>query len=91
MLQRKNRFRHESIEDAKTIQGYLKAITKGIEKGELIFSDDQGSIELYPEGLLNLKVIASEDDTKNRLEIRVTWSTNEVPLDNGSLKIQTTP
>ena len=91
MLQRKNRFRHESIEDAKTIQSYLKAITKGIEKGELIFSDNQGSIELHPEGLLNLKVVASEDDNKNRLEIRVTWSNNETPPDNGPLTIQTKP
>ena len=89
MLQRKNRFRHESIEDAKTIQSYLKAITKGIEKGELIFSDNQGSIELHPEGLLNLKVVASEDDNKNRLEIRVTWSNNETVPDNGPLTIQT--
>ena len=89
MLQRKNRFRHESIEDAKTIQSYLKAITKGIERGELVFSDNQGSIELHPKGLLNLKVVASEDDNKNRLEIRVTWSNDEMPSDNGPLAIQT--
>lgn len=89
MLQRKNRFRHESLEDAKTIQHYLKAITKGLEKGELVFSDDDGSIELHPQGLLNLKVVASEDDNKNRLEIRITWSNDKAHTETGPLTIQT--
>jgi amphi-Trp domain-containing protein len=90
MLQRKNRFRHESLEDTKTIQNYLKAITKGIEKGELVFSDDDGSIELHPSGLLNLKVVASEDDNKNRLEIRITWNNAETSTETGPLTIKTT-
>ena len=64
MLQRKNRFRHESLQDTKTIQAYLKAILRGLDQGELVFSDDEGSITLKPQGLLNFKVVASEDVDK---------------------------
>ena len=87
MLQRKNRFRHESLQDSKTIQAYLKAILKGLDQGELVFSDDEGSITLKPQGLLNLKVVASEDVDKDRFELRVSWAKQEPHIQPGALKI----
>jgi amphi-Trp domain-containing protein len=59
MRQNKNSFRHESQQNAKTIQETLKCIAKGITKGKLSFSDEDGEIVMEPEGLLNLKVTAS--------------------------------
>jgi amphi-Trp domain-containing protein len=73
MRQSKNSFRHESLQDPKTIQELLKSITKGIAKGKLTFSDEDGEIVMEPEGLLNLKVTASQDDGRNRVNIRITW------------------
>ena len=87
MLPRKNRFRHESLEDSKTIQAYLKAVTKGLQQGTLSFENDQGEIVLTPEGLLKLKVVASKEDTKNRLEIRISWDDHETPPESGPLKV----
>ena len=87
MLQRKNRFRHESLQDTKTIQAYLKAILKGLDQRELVFSDDEGSITLKPQGLLNLKVVASEDVDKNQFELRVSWANHEPQIQQGVLKI----
>ena len=89
MLQRKNRFRHESLQDSKTIQVYLKVILKGLDQGELVFSDDEGSITLKPQGLLNLKVVASEDVDKNQFELRVSWANQESQIQQGALKIET--
>ena len=89
MLQRKNRFRHESLQNSKTIQAYLKAILKGLDQGELVFSDDEGSITLKPQGLLNLKVVASEDVDKNQFELRVSWANQESQIQQGALKIGT--
>jgi len=77
MRQSKNNFRHESLQDTKTIQEILKSITKGIAKGKLSFSDEDGEIVMEPEGLLNLKVTASQDESRHRLNIRITWQAEE--------------
>ncbi len=77
MRKSKNSFRHDSLQDTKSIQEILKSITKGLSKGTLSFSDEDGEIIMVPEGLLNLKVSASQDETRNRINIRITWQTNE--------------
>jgi amphi-Trp domain-containing protein len=77
MRQSKNSFRHESLQDAGTIQEILKSITRGIAKGKLSFSDEDGEIVMEPEGLLNLKVTASQDELRHRLDIRITWQAEE--------------
>jgi amphi-Trp domain-containing protein len=69
----KQSFRHESLQDSKTIAELLKAITKGLAKGKLTFSDEDGEIVLEPEGLLNLKVTADQEEMRHRLNIRITW------------------
>lgn len=77
MRQSKNSFRHESLQDAKTIQELLKSLSTGIAKGKLSFSDEDGEIVMEPEGLLNLKVTASQDDGRHRVNIRITWQAEE--------------
>lgn len=78
-MRRKESFKHESLHDAKSIQELLKAVTKGIAKGKLTFSDEDGEILMEPEGLLNLRVTASQDETQNRVNIRITWQSEEKP------------
>ncbi|MGD2116804.1 MAG: amphi-Trp domain-containing protein [Chromatiales bacterium] len=77
MRQSKNSFRHESLQDADTIQDILKSITKGIAKGKLNFSDEDGEIVMSPEGLLNLKVTATQDESLNRVNIRISWQSED--------------
>ena len=77
MRQSKQSFRHESLQNRRTIQDILKAITKGIGKGRLTFSDQDGEIVLEPEDLLNLKVTASQDDMRNRITLRITWQAED--------------
>lgn len=72
MPEKKN-FRHESLQDTKTIAELLKSITKGIGKGKLTFRDEEGEIVLEPEGLLDLKVTAEQEEMRHRLNIRITW------------------
>ncbi|MTI45944.1 amphi-Trp domain-containing protein [Roseibium hamelinense] len=89
MMERKDRFRHESLQDKKSIQQLLNAISKGIAKGEISFSDEEGGIVLEPDGLMNLKVTASNDDNRCRIDVRVTWTpeTNG-KKDTGKLKVK---
>jgi len=76
-MREKNSFRHESLQDTKTIAELLKAITKGVGKGKLTFSDEDGEIVLEPEGLLNLKVSVDQEEMRHRLNIRITWHPQE--------------
>ncbi len=73
MKQEKSSFRHESIQDLNSITDILKAITKGLEKGELELSDEEGEITFKPEGLLTLKVTGSRNESSDRLNIRISW------------------
>ena len=79
MTGRKKRFRYESLHDNKSIQDILKAITAGIEKGKLTFSDGDEKIIMKPEGMLDLKVTATQEDGRNRFNIRVGWQVEERP------------
>ena len=73
MKRRKNSFRHESLQDRDSIQAILEALTRGIAKGKVSFSDDDDSISMAPDGLLNLKLIVSQEDNRNRINLRITW------------------
>jgi amphi-Trp domain-containing protein len=73
MAQGKDRFRYESLQDARYIQDVLKSITKGIASGMLSFSDEDGEIVMEPKGLLNLKLTATKEDDQRRITVRVTW------------------
>jgi amphi-Trp domain-containing protein len=73
MKSRKNSFRHESLQNRDSIQQILKALTEGIARGKVTFSDDEDGISMTPDGLLNLKLSASQEDNRNRINLRITW------------------
>jgi len=73
MKQRKQSFRHESLQDAKTIQALLEAVTDGIAKGKVTFSDEDAEIVLKPKGLLNLKLTASRETERHQIGIKISW------------------
>jgi amphi-Trp domain-containing protein len=73
----KRSFRHQSLQDEKSIQDILKAISSGIAKGEITFSDEDEKIVMKPEGLLELKVTAAQEDNRNRFNIRISWQVED--------------
>lgn len=73
MRKGKRSFRHESLQDSRTISDILQSITKAIEKGKLVFSDEDDRIVMEPEGLLQLKVTASQEDSRQRVNVRISW------------------
>ena len=77
MKRKKNSFRHESLQNRDSIQTFLKALTEGIAKGKVSFSDDDDSISMAPDGLLNLKLSVSQEDNRNRINLRITWEDRE--------------
>jgi len=77
MRNRKKSFRHQSLQDEKSIQDILKSITSGIAKGKITFSDEDEKIVMRPEGLLDLKVTAAQEDNRNRFNIRISWQVED--------------
>ena len=73
----KKSFRHQSLQDEKSIQDILKSITSGIAKGKITFSDEDEKIVMRPEGLLDLKVTATQEENRNRFNIRISWQVEE--------------
>ena len=89
MKRRKNSFRHESLQNRDSIRAILEALTRGIAKGKVSFSDDDDSICMAPDGLLNLKLIVSQEDNRNRINLRITWEDRqEKPLKKSRLSVR---
>ena len=74
----KRSFRHQSLQDEKSIQDILKSITSGIARGKITFSDENEKIVMRPEGLLDLKITATREENHNRLNIRISWQVEDV-------------
>lgn len=89
MRKSKQSFRHESLQDGKSIQELLKALSDGLATGKLELSDADDQMLFKPEGLLHLKLTASQEDNQNRVNLRITWqSKDKQPKKKSALKIK---
>ena len=68
------KFRHESLQDRKTIKTLLAALTKGIRAGEITLSDGDTDLVLPVEGLLTLRIKADRQDGACRVDLRISWT-----------------
>ena len=80
-------FKHESLQDQKSIADMLSAITEGIAKGKILLEDEDGQMILEPGGLMHLKVSASQEEERNRLNLRITWKGEEKLPKKKKLKV----
>lgn len=88
MTQSRKNFRHESLQDTDSVRDILDAITRGIEKGSLTLSDEEGKIVMKPKGLLSVKLTASEEDSQQRMNLRISWEGSQSRPKKGKLKIR---
>ncbi|SBS39283.1 hypothetical protein MSP8887_03747 [Marinomonas spartinae] len=87
-MKSKTEFKHEALLDPADIQDVLKAISKGLGKGKLEFSDDKGTLSLGPQGLLYLKVSASDGDDRQQVDIKLRWEKKPKTLNKKPPKIE---
>jgi amphi-Trp domain-containing protein len=73
MKQNKKNFRYESLQDQQTMLKILTAVTDGLEKGKLVLRDDADEIVLNPQGLLQIKVTATQEDNRCSFGLKVSW------------------
>jgi len=74
MSQPDGKFRHESLQDRKTIKTLLAALTKGIRAGEITLSDGDTELVLPVEGVLTLRIKADRQDGACRVDLRISWT-----------------
>jgi len=82
MRRDKNTFRHDSLQDAKSISKIMDSITEGLAKSKLVFSDEDDKIVLNPDGLLELKVTASQEDNRQKINVRISWQVESKTKNN---------
>lgn len=70
-------FRHESLQDDRSIVRYLRELTEGFANGKLTFSDKDGEITLEPQGLIRFELGASKRPERYALTLRFTWKAPE--------------
>jgi len=74
MSQPDGKFRHESMQDRKTIKTLLAALTTGIGAGEITLSDGDKDLVLPVEGLMTLRIKADRQDGACRVDLRISWT-----------------
>ncbi len=87
-MKQNGRFRHESLQDKDSVKALLKAVMNGIAAGKLTLSDDDASLVMEPADLLRLRVNASVDEERNKIDIRITWQGEASTLSKKTLKIK---
>ena len=84
-------FQHESLQDAKSIGDYIRAIIHGLETGHLDLGDDAGQLVLHPSGLLDLEVRAKRKRNRSRLVIELSWTEGQGKTKAGALRVRSAP
>lgn len=72
-----NRFKHESLEDSKSIVKYLQALQEGFEKEALLFASDNRRLVVNPSGLINMEVEAKRKGDDIKLTLHFRWSEDD--------------
>jgi len=85
MKQSHRTFKHESLQDRKTIKKILKSIIRGVGKGVISFRDGDRQFEMKPQGLLHFKLAASQQRERNRLVIEISWQSKKRGLKKESI------
>ena len=73
MGKEENRFRHESLQNPRSIIAYLDALREGFRNGTLSFSDPHGEIDLRPQGLVRMEVQAEQKRDRSKLVLTFEW------------------
>lgn len=81
-------FHHESLQDAKSIGEYLRAIIHGLEAGHLELSDDNGQLVLHPSGLLGLELRAKQKGNRAKVVVELSWTEDEGKTRADSLRVR---
>lgn len=67
------KFSFESVQDVKTLEQYLRALTEGFAQGRMRFERKDMELTLQPKGLINFVVEAKAKDGRMKLNLKFAW------------------
>jgi hypothetical protein len=67
------KFEFDSVQDEKSIQAFLAALTEGFGKGRVTLRSDAEEIVLTPAPLVSFAVKAKRKDGESKMTIKITW------------------
>ena len=73
MSKKPQTFEHESLQDADNLAAFLKAIAKGIKKGEITFTDDDETLVIHPTELARFRIKVEKRPGSQTLRLKITW------------------
>jgi amphi-Trp domain-containing protein len=82
------KFEFDSVQDEKSIQAFLAALTEGFGKGRVVLRSDAEEIALAPSPLVSFSVKAKRKDGESKLTIKIAWKDAKSPLAAGERAIR---
>ncbi len=80
-------FKHESLQDTRSIVQYLQALIDGLQSGTLELSDERAKVVLEPKGLLGLELRAKRKGRRSKFQMKLTWTDAKPATEDSSLKL----
>ncbi len=83
-------FKHESLQDPRSVGKYLKVLMEGIESGHLSFNQDGQDIMFSPQGVIHIDVKAKKKDGKAKLSLKFSWRERDEDKKDPKMTINST-
>ena len=82
------KFEFDSVQDEKSIQAFLAALTEGFGKGRVVLRSEAEEIVLTPGALVNFGVKAKRKDGESKMTIKIAWKDARTQLAAGERTLQ---
>jgi len=81
------KFEFDSVQDPKSIQDFLLALTEGFAKGRIVMRSEAEEIVLSPSALMGFSVKAKRKDNESKINIKIVWKDTRKEISAGDKSI----
>ena len=82
------KFEFDSVQDEKSIQTFLAALTEGFGRGRVVLRSEAEEIVLTPGALVNFGVKAKRKDGERKMTNKIAWKDARTQLAAGERTLQ---
>ncbi len=81
------KFEFDSVQDPKSIQDFLAALTEGFAKGRIVMRSEADEIVLSPTALMGFSVKAKRKDGESKINLKIVWKDSRKEISAGDRSI----
>ena len=78
------KFEFDSVQDEKSIQAFLAALTEGFGKGRVVLRSEDEELTLAPAPLVSFAVKAKRKDGESKMTIKIAWKDSRSSISAGA-------